>query len=517
MSHRKKLQNKLLLIFASVLSIGAFVIFLLHKKFGFLEQQVILENSQLSTNSENIIVILLLCLLFTLNIASWLAFQNNHLDKKIPWFITLTLTLASISIIAAGDGLVEYHFSIFVVMALITMFHKKSLLLAAGLLFTAHHLIGFFAFPSLLCGSEDYSFSLLMIHAFFLILITVAGILITQSMQNSAQEHEKLKAMSDAKITALLQEIQTISHSVKSSSVDLVKETKDVFTSSSAIQEAVLETKTTIDTTSTLVKNTTTSGLALEQQIIDIQAITNDIAIQASKASKVAENGTASIKTIENHNHLVENSLEGLAHLVEQLHEDSKDISSRVVEIERISDQTKLLALNASIEAARAGEHGKGFSVVANEVQTLALNSRVSTAHIMQLIASMYKKVEEIQTSMKNSVDEVSKGKLIVEDTKQTFSKIVDSSIQMEDETTHISQIINSVVQTVKTVNETFKAVLDSNNLLLEKSEDSLQASHLQIENMKDLEAVSLQLNNVVNTLNTLVATDTFNQLTHEN
>ncbi|MBQ0140297.1 MAG: hypothetical protein KBT36_13505, partial [Kurthia sp.] len=505
-----------LLFFASVLSISAFIIFFLHKNFGFLEQQVLLENSQISSNNTNTIIALLLCLLLILNIASWTRFINKPSDRKIPWLITLTLTLSSISIIAAGDGLVEYHFSIFVVMALITMFHQKSLLVTSGLVFTAHHLIGFFAFPNLLCGSEDYSFSLLMIHAFFLLLITVAGILITQSMQNSANEHEKLKATSDAKIASLLQEIQIISHAVKTSSDDLTNETAEGFHSSSAIQEAVHATKTTLDTTSTLVKETSASGMELEQQIIDIQTITNEIAVQASKASQVAENGSDSIKTIESHNHLVETSLEGLADLVEQLHEDSKDISNRVVEIEQISDQTKLLALNASIEAARAGEHGKGFSVVANEVQALALNSRVSTAHIMELIASMYAKVEEIQTSMRNSVDEVSKGKRIVENTKQTFTAIVDSSIHMENETTHISQIINSVVQTVKTVNETFKSVLDSNEILLEKSEDSLQASHLQIENMHDLEAVSIQLNNVVNTLNTIITTDTFTKLTNE-
>ncbi|HLV48828.1 MAG TPA: methyl-accepting chemotaxis protein [Aliidiomarina sp.] len=75
------------------------------------------------------------------------------------------------------------------------------------------------------------------------------------------------------------------------------------------------------------------------------------------------------------------------AQQVSALEEETNGITNLVHVIHGVSEQTSLLALNASIEAARAGEHGRGFSVVATEVRTLASRASDATNEIDTVIS----------------------------------------------------------------------------------------------------------------------------------
>lgn len=114
---------------------------------------------------------------------------------------------------------------------------------------------------------------------------------------------------------------------------------------------------------------------------------------------------------------------DGMQGLVEQLNEarshaldssqqmnsletETHGITDLVQVIDGVSDQTSLLALNASIEAARAGEHGRGFSVVATEVRSLASRTSDATKEIETVIDKIRNQTVAVaDVSRNNSVE----------------------------------------------------------------------------------------------------------------
>jgi len=126
----------------------------------------------------------------------------------------------------------------------------------------------------------------------------------------------------------------------------------------------------------------------LNSVIVDVEASSNKNAEAARRTNELALNAK---DRAEKEAAMMQQTLKAMG----DINLASENISKIIKVIEGIASQTNLLALNASVEAARAGEQGKGFSVVAEEVRSLAARSKAAAGETAVLIDESVKTASE--------------------------------------------------------------------------------------------------------------------------
>src|SRR5690554_4675281 len=159
--------NSLLFIISTIMVLFMWTIYAAHHQFKFLRDYVLLQGIDTLSSGKTMLLFIFLITPVILLIISFFISRKDNNAKQLPLLLTLTLTFTSIGMIAAGNGLVEYHFSIFMMLALIAYFRSIQLIIISTAIFAVQHFAGYFLFPELLCGTTDYRFSLLMIHAVY--------------------------------------------------------------------------------------------------------------------------------------------------------------------------------------------------------------------------------------------------------------------------------------------------------------------------------------------------------------
>lgn len=141
-------------------------------------------------------------------------------------------------------------------------------------------------------------------------------------------------------------------------------------------------------------------------------------------------------------------SLDHLRGLMERISRSSEEMAKVVGSIDEIAFQTNLLALNAAVEAARAGETGAGFSVVADEVRSLA--QRAAEA------------AKSTQDMIEGNVEQVKQGYDLLVKTGEAFGQAQDHNRQVVE---LISQIAQSAQEQATGLEQISQAAMEMDRI----------------------------------------------------
>ncbi|MBN1984021.1 MAG: hypothetical protein JW795_21000, partial [Chitinivibrionales bacterium] len=253
--------------------------------------------------------------------------------------------------------------------------------------------------------------------------------------------------------------------------LSLQQNTKDIATQSeSAAMSALITSQNVVSiaqTTERLSSSSITGSESIKQM--------------SGTISEIAQNCRDSVATID--------QAKQIAYQTQQSFKQLKQLSEQIGEmadlIDEIADNTHLLGLNATIEAASAGEAGRSFTVVANEVKALAIQSA-------QTVEQINTQIEKVQHSISEAVKQVSIICTFIEDINTRSNHITAAIDKQTNAMDGIAQTSDITAQSAKAIAST---VNDSGSVLANISENIAQVSLAASKTSEDSEQLKMHIN----------------------
>nr|WP_301662703.1 Cache 3/Cache 2 fusion domain-containing protein [Methanoculleus sp. FWC-SCC1] len=240
------------------------------------------------------------------------------------------------------------------------------------------------------------------------------------------------------------------------------------------LSEASSQTATTVNETSEAVE-----GVRQKTDVVNQK--TKEVSEKAMTALDVSKDGQKSIRELMNGITQIQRQMDTIRMNVIKLSEQSQAVGEIIATVTDISEQSNLLAVNASIEAAKAGEYGRGFAVVANEIHNLAEQSKKATANIRVILTDIQRGVSSTMTSTEEGARSMANAVSLTSDAREAIEVLTRSIADSSHEAVEIAASTQEQVAGVDQISLAMENIRDAaqNNLeIAKKAENTAEDLH---------------------------------------
>ncbi|MBP5608802.1 MAG: substrate-binding domain-containing protein [Lachnospiraceae bacterium] len=211
----------------------------------------------------------------------------------------------------------------------------------------------------------------------------------------------------------------------------------------------------------------------------NIDSALREISSMLDETVEESNHGISRVEELDRDMKTMSNDLRRINEILSKFNSEIERISEVGDFIIEIVDQLQLLALNASIEAARAGEAGRGFSVVANEMNSMSAKTREGMETISDILTEITDSSRMVNESIGNCTETYNKSNMAFSSVSDSFGTINNSSHQIHKKINGISSLFgimndNSDKSRIKAENlfDTAEAISENTHEIAAVSEE---------------------------------------------
>ncbi len=306
-----------------------------------------------------------------------------------------------------------------------------------------------------------------------------SDIRIVEKVHNSMEKMMSTMTETGSSVEEVAHNMNTLSASVRETSMAVGQMTSAIAQVASNTTDLKQQTQQTIESL-----NETVMSLEGVVESTDVSKQLSEETIQdALEGQEAVEQVTRSMETIQ---HTITTAVDNITRFASR----SRDIDTILDVIRNITEQTSLLALNASIIAAQAGAHGRGFAVVADEIKGLADGVETSTKDIAAIVHTLQQDTNQVVQSINEGAEDVKQGMKRTQQARATLQKITNSAQRSSAVVAEITEALHGLMKTSRSVALAMEQVNTmTDHITMATKEQEKETEHINnaIEHINDL------------------------------